>query len=60
MNVIEDEDSRAVELVGTNPTNYLIFKKMDAEVQKDVVIVGLHCPPAHQSYGRRISQRLVK
>jgi hypothetical protein len=39
MSIIEDEDSRIIELVGTNPTNCLFFKQMDQEAQKDVLVL---------------------
>lgn len=42
MNVIEDEDSRMVELVGTNPTNCLSFEKLEQEIQKDVIVLRPH------------------
>lgn len=42
MNVIEDEDSRVIELVGTNPTNCLVFEKLDTVIQKDVLVLKPH------------------
>lgn len=39
MNLIEDEDSRTVQLVGTNPTDCLVFKKMEQEIQKNMIIL---------------------
>jgi hypothetical protein len=33
MNIIEDEDSRTIELVGTNPTNCLVFEKLETDVR---------------------------
>jgi hypothetical protein len=42
MNVIEDEDSRVIELVGTNPTNCLSFERVDTDIQSEVVILRPH------------------
>lgn len=40
MNIIEDEDSRTIELVGTNPTNCLVFDKLETDIQaKDVIVL---------------------
>ncbi|MFP5387135.1 MAG: hypothetical protein ACLGHN_13735 [Bacteriovoracia bacterium] len=39
MNILEDEDSRVIKLVGTNPTNCLIFDKLVTEIQNDVIVL---------------------
>lgn len=39
MNILENEDSRIIKLVGTNPTNCLVFEELISEIQKDVIVL---------------------
>ncbi len=42
MNVIENDYSRTIELVGTNPSACLVFEKLDSEIQQDIIILRPH------------------
>lgn len=39
MNIVEEQDSRTVELLGTNPVDCLKFEKLVAEVQDKVIVL---------------------
>jgi hypothetical protein len=39
MNVIENDYSRSIELVGTNPSACLVFEKLEIEIQKDIIVL---------------------
>lgn len=42
MNILEDEDSREIELSGINPSKCLVFEQLETEIQKDVIVIRPH------------------